>query len=209
MSIASLPVQQPAADSLRAVLDSVFSSPRYEWVEARNPLAFLVRWWDALITWIETLESQNPAVYWLLVLLMLGVLAAVIVHAGWIMARTMRAAQAPANPSAFAPHLIRDAAWHRAEATRLAAAGRYAEAMQVDFLALALELEQRRLLRFHPSKTPAEYAREARLPDSAKAEFRDLVRTLYRYAFAGAPCDAEAFAGWRSRADVDRYAPAH
>lgn len=199
----------PAADSLRAVLDSVFSHPRYQWVEAYNPLAFLARWWDALITWVNALESSNPAVYWLLVALLLALLAAVLAHAGWVMARTLRAAQAPSNPAEIPAHLIRDAVWYRGEGARLAGAGRFAEAMQVDFLALAMELDTRRLLRFHPSKTPEEYAREAQLPDSARAEFRDLVRMLYRYAFAGAPSDAAAFADWQRRARLDRYAPAH
>lgn len=198
----------PAPDSLRAVLDSVFADPGYAWVERPNPLAFALRWWEALIGWIEALETRNPDVYWLLFGGMLAVLAAVVVHATWVMVRTLRQAQAPANPGEIPAHLVRDATWYRHESARLAAAGRFSEAMQADFLALALELDRRRLLRFHPSKTPEEYAREARLPDTARADFGDLVRTLYGYAFAGVPADAATLDAWRRRTSPDRYAPA-
>lgn len=196
-------------DSLRAVLDSVFRQPQYAWAERPNPLAFLARWWEGLITWITDLESSNPSVYWLLVGLMLAVVAAVVVHAGWVMVRTLRAARAPANPTETTAYMVRDAAWHRDEVARLAGAGRFVEAMQVDFLRLALELDSRRRLRFHPSKTPEEYAREAQLPDPERSEFQALIQTLYRYAFAGASCDATAFADWQRQTRVDRYAPAH
>lgn len=206
----SVQVAGPAgADSLRAVLDSVFSQPQYAWSEHPNPLAFLARWWDRLIAWIAALESRNPSVYWLLVGLMLAVVVAVVVHAGWVMARTLRAARAPADPTETTGYLVRDAGWHRAEVARLAGAGRFVEAMQADFLRLALELEERRRLRFHPSKTPEEYAREAELPAPERQRFQALIGTLYRHAFAGAPCDAAAFADWQRHTRVDQYAPAH
>ena len=40
--------------------------------------------------------------------------------------------------------------------------------MQADFLALVLELDQRHLVRFHPSKTPREYSTEARLAEPSR-----------------------------------------
>src|SRR3989442_12155445 len=58
---------------------------------------------------------------------------------------------------------LADARAHRARAEELARAGRYAEALAHRFVALVLELERRRALAFHPSKTPAEYVGEARL----------------------------------------------
>jgi hypothetical protein len=100
-------------------------------------------------------------------------------------------------------------AWYQQEAEELAAAGRYAEAIQADFLALVLALDARKLLRFHPSKTPAEYANESQLTPAAAAEFRELVRRVYGYAFARWPCDADAYARWRAEADPERYAAAH
>jgi hypothetical protein len=98
--------------------------------------------------------------------------------------------------------------WYRREADRLAAQGRYAEAIQSDFLALVLALDGLRLLKFHPSKTPAEYGMEARLAGGAREEFRELVRRLYGYAFARRPCGPAEFAEWRARAAPERYASA-
>lgn len=207
--ILALAGQAPGTDSLRVVLDSVFSHPRYAWVERPEPLAFLARWWRDLIDWIAALESRSPGAYWVLFGAMLAVVALVVAHATWVMVRTLRQAQAPANPGEIPAHLVRDAAWYRSESQRLAMTGRIVEAMQADFLALALELDRRRLLRFHPSKTPEEYAREAQLPEPARGEFRDLVRALYGHAFAGVPCDEATLAEWRGRTRAERYAAAH
>ena len=52
---------------------------------------------------------------------------------------------------------------------RAAAEGRLAEALQLAFVALALTLEGQGSLQYHPSKTPAECAREARLGAIATA----------------------------------------
>ncbi|MEO8452756.1 MAG: hypothetical protein ABI647_23385, partial [Gemmatimonadota bacterium] len=63
--------------------------------------------------------------------------------------------------------------------------------------------------RFHPSKTAYEYTAEPSLSGPARARLLGLVGQLYRYSFAGAPCDRAAYAAWRAQADVEHYAPAH
>ena len=80
----------------------------------------------------------------------------------------------------------------------LARAGRYAEALGQRFLALVLELDRRKALRFHASKTPAEYVGEARLTDRGRASLAGLVAQLYRHLFAAVPCGSCA-AGFGSR----------
>jgi Domain of unknown function (DUF4129) len=201
---------QAPTDSLRAVLDSVFADPAYRWVDRPHPLAFLARWWDAARRWLLGLEQSQPTLYWLVVWLLIGVLVVIVVHAFWVMAETLRAAGAPAEGGTReATPEVRGAAWYRREARDLAREGRYPEAMQADFLGLVLELDQRRVLRFHPSKTPGEYTGEAQLGEPARSAFRDLVRSLYRYAFAREPCGPEDFAAWLERSGVDRYAAAH
>jgi hypothetical protein len=75
-------------------------------------------------------------------------------------------------------------------------------------LALVLALDARRLLKFHPANTPAEYGREAELPGSAREEFSELVRRLYGYAFARRPCGPAEYAEWRALSAPERYAPA-
>jgi hypothetical protein len=205
-----IPQVEPPADSLRAVLDSVFSGRDYEWVERTHPLAFLGQWWSALRRWLLGLEQSQPALYWLVVWLLVALLAAILVHALWVLVQTLHAAGAPAEAGAGGPAPeVRGASWYRREAQRLAREGRYPEAMQADFLGLVLELDQRGVLRFHPSKTPNEYTNEAKLAEPARGAFRELVRNLYGYAFAREPCGAGEFAAWRGRTAAEQYAGAH
>ncbi len=195
-------------ERLRAALDSVFAAPAYDWNERPNPFAIVSRAWDALMAWLARLQQEHPEafsiVFWVLAAALLGL----VLRAAWVVLRAFRAP--PRDGEAGEPALrARDAAWYRAEAERLARAGHFVEAMQADFLALTLELDQRRLVRYHPSKTPQEYVREAALPDAARADLRDLVWTLYRHAFAREPITAGETAAWRARATPNHYAPAH
>ncbi len=211
MNAVFLPVHDTAqADSLRAVLDSVFTAPEYRWVDRPDPLAFLVRWWRLLAEWLQRVQERHPEVFWVLFWGLVAVLALILVHAGWVMLQTIRAASAPPSADARAAALeVHGAAWYRREALRLAAQGLYPEAMQADFLALVLELDARRVLRFHPSKTPGEYTGEVQLAGEARESFRSLVRTLYGYAFARVPCGPDDFAEWRRHTSPEQYAAAH
>lgn len=201
------PPASAAADSLRALLDSVFAAPAYQWVERPHPFAILGRWWRQLIAWLEGLQGRHPDVFWLLFWVLVGILTLIVVHAGWVMLQTVRAARAPADVlAARGLPEIRGATWYRRESERLAREGRYPEAMQADFLALVLELDARKIVRFHPSKTPNEYSYEAALRAEQREHFRALVRSLYGYAFARQPCGPAEFAAWRSRALAEHYA---
>src|ERR1044072_9102713 len=103
-------------------------------------------------------------------------------------------------PPAPGPPVIRDARAHRALADELAAQGRYAEALGHLFLAVVLELDKRKAVRFHASKTPAEYVGEARLAASAGSTLATLVAQLYRHLFGAVPCDADQFAAFGAAA---------
>jgi hypothetical protein len=196
------------ADSLRRVLDSVFAQPAYRWASP-SPFAILARWWGALLDWLRGLEATQPWLYWFLFCLMLALLAAILLHALIVLARTLKAAHQPADQGPAPLARTRGAAWYRAEALRLAAAGQYPEAMQHDFLGLVLELDRRNLLRYHPSKTPGEYAHELQLPLPDRGAFRDLVGGLYQVAFARIPCNPSDFERWHRDASTERYAPTH
>jgi len=196
-------------DSLRAVLDSVFAAPDYRWIEAPHPwYAFLIRWLEAANRWLLELRESQPLGFRLFLALLVVILVAILVHVGWVLAQTLRSGPRP-TPAAPAAALRRDRVWYRREADRLAAQGRYAEAMQADFLGLVLALDAADLLRFHPGKTPAEYVRESRLRPPMREELRELVGALYGYAFARWPCGREEFERWRARAAPERYAAAH
>ena len=197
----------PTADSLRAVLDSVFAAPEYRWVERPETYAVLRRWMRALQQWLLDVRESHPALFRLLLGAMILLVLAIFLHAAWVFLQTVRAAGSGGPGAAVAPATRRDRAWYRGEADRLAGLGRYAEAMQYDFLALVLALDAASLVRFHPSKTPGEYTREARLSPEARTEFRALVRDLYGYLFARHACGPREFEAWRAMAAPERYAP--
>jgi hypothetical protein len=196
------------ADSLRRVLDSVFAAPAYAWVEKAKPLGFLLRWINAITRWLQGLEGGHPGLFTLLLSVLVVALVAVFVHAGWLFVTSIRAAQAPPagagreTAAALTPEGL------RREADRLAAAGRFVEAMQADFLGLALELDRRSLLRFHPSKTPAELAGEARLGEDGRRRLGALVGSLYTHAFARVPVGPAEYAAWRAEIGAGLHAAA-
>jgi hypothetical protein len=198
--------QQP--DSLRAILDSVFAGADYKWVRRPDPLATLRHAWAAFTHWVSDLHDGHPLGFRVVGYVLVALMLALVLHAAWTFftgVGSADASRAEATPG-FVP---RGPAWYRHEADRLAATGRFAEAIQLDFLALVLALDARSVLHFHPSKTPGEYARESQLAPAEREEFREMVRRLYRYAFARSPCGPIEFADWRARAVPERYAPAH
>lgn len=198
------------ADSLRATLDSVFASPAYRWETREDPFGALRRLWLATGEYLARLREQNPAAFRTLTWLLVAVLVAILAHAAWVAVRTVRGGsrrlQGETGEPVSAP---RDAAWYAGEAARLAQAGDFVAAMQADFLRLILELDARRVVAFHPSKTPSEYARDATLGADGRRALGVLVREMYAHAFARVPCDRAAYDAWRARAMAERYAPAN
>ncbi|HET9065226.1 MAG TPA: DUF4129 domain-containing protein [Gemmatimonadales bacterium] len=197
------------ADSLRRVLDRVFESRAYDWVPDRDPWAWLRRAWSAFVLWLHDLEQANPLGFRLLAYGAVLVLLLIVGHAIWILVRTVRAGPHASNTVTGTDERARDAAWYRQAAHDLAGAGRFREAMEADFQALLLALEERAVLRVQASTTPAEYARQVRLSPDASAAFTATVNRLYGYLFARWPCGPDEYATWQPTTDPDRYAPAH
>lgn len=188
-------------DSLRSILDSVFAAPAYQWTARRDFWAPVRRLWFQVLDWLEQLEGSSPGAFLALRWALIVVLVAIFVHAAWIVWQMIRGATSPAPSPSFVPP-PRGAPWYRAEAERLAGIGRYREAIQADFTALILALDSRRLVRFHPSKTPGEYVAE-------RSDLGAVVRALYAYLFARAPCGPAEFDAWRGLTrDVDHAATA-
>lgn len=194
-------------DSLRAVLDSVFAGPAYRWVDRPEPMAQIGGWLNQLEQWLAALRDHNPLGFKALIGALVIVLVAILVHAGWVLVRTVRP-RAPETGPLESPVLRRDRDWYRREAERLAGAGRFAEAMQADFQGLVLALDAAQVLRFHPAKTPLEYTREPRLDPGLRAELSQLVVPLYQYLFARRPCGPAEYSDWKNRLTRD-HAAAH
>jgi hypothetical protein len=193
--------QHVGPDSLAAVLRTVFAAREYHWVGAgtSNAWVWLLEHLQRLVEWLEHLRLAFPVHYYILVGAMILLLSAMLAHLTWVVWRSLRPAAGVGAPAVMMGP-VRDAAWHLAEALRLGAAGRFAEALAHRFLAAVLDLDARRVLQFHPSKTPAEYAREARLDEVGRSELADLVASLYRHVFGGAPCDAAEWQRFDARA---------
>jgi len=196
-------------DSLRAIIDTVFASRDYRWDTREDPFGVLRRLWAEVLAFLARLRDQNPDAYRALTWALVAVLLLILGHAAWVAVRTVRGAGQRAPGEVAGPTSApRDAAWYASEAARLAQRGDYVAAMQADFLRLMLQLDGRRVLAFHPSKTPSEYVREPALGADARRDLRALVHEMYAYAFARVPLDRERYERWHDAAHADRYAPA-
>ena len=186
-------------DSLRAALRAVFQAREYRWSDPSSAWVWLTEQWHRLLDWLETLRVASPARYYLLLAALTLLLLAILAHVAWVVWRSLRPREAIGAPTALAAP-PRGAAWHLAEARRLGAIGRFAEALAHRFLAAVLDLDDQRVLQFHPSKTPAEYAAEARLDAAGRSDLAALVASLYHHVFGGVPCDAAAWHAFDAQA---------
>lgn len=197
-------------DSLRAILDSVFRAPQYQWLEPKHPFAFLERWWSAFWGWLDGVAGQHPTAYRVAFWIAVAGVTLWLVRLLWAAIQALRAGATAGEALPGAPAAERrSAAWFRREAERLWRDGQYHEAMHADFVALMLELDQRQLLQYHRSQTPQECLHHLRTSPALTGELHDLVQALYRYTFGGVPCGPDESLAWRQRAVVSHYAPAH
>jgi len=184
----------PAADSLRRALGRVFAGPEYQWVEQRQGLlSWIGRQWQHLKDWLDQMAQNHPVGYNIFFALIVIALVALLVHIGYVMWRIVRPAMRTGAGPSPSVGVVMDARAHIALADELAATGRYAEALAHRFVAAVLELDRRRALRFHVSKTPAEYVAEAHLDATGRAALASLVARLYRHLFAAVPCDESEY----------------
>ncbi len=205
-----MPQAEAGPELYRAVLDSVFAAEPYRWAPPSAALRLVSQWWTWLVTWIDGLRAHNPLLFRIVLVTVLLAWIGIFVHAAWLVWLTVRgAARADRLVTLTAAGERHDAEWYSRAADRAAAAGRLAEALQLAFVALALTLEGQGLLQYHPSKTPAECAREARLAGSDRERLRNLVGSLYAYAFGGRSIAPDDYRRWREHGAGPWHAPAH
>jgi hypothetical protein len=194
----------------RAVLDSVFATEPYQWAPQSAVHRLMSEWWTWLVNWLDGLRTHNPLLFRVFLVTILLAWVAIFAHAAWLVWHTGRGAARADRSGALAGAGERHGAdWYSRAADRAAAEGRLAEALQLAFVALALTLEGQGLLQYHPSKTPAECAREARLAGSDRERLRDLVRSLYSFAFGGRSIALDDYRRWRENGAGPWHAPAH
>lgn len=172
----------------------VFSRTEFQWVERHRVLSWLIQQWNNFREWLNRLAEQHPVGYNIGLGLLSILLVALVVHIGYVVWRIVRpGARTGMQAAASRPGNIVNAAWHLARAEELARAGHYAEALAHRFLAAVLELDRIGALRFHASKTPAEYVGEARLDETGRASLAQMVAQLYRHLFGAVPCDEREY----------------
>jgi hypothetical protein len=199
-----------SAERYRAVLDSVFATEPYQWTPPPPLLALLSDWWGRLLVWLDGLRTDNPLLFRIFLVTILLIWIGIFIHAAWLVWLTVRgAARSEEAPASSLAGELRDTDWYSRAADRAAAEGRLAEALQLAFVAIALTLESGGLLKYHPSKTPAECARDARLTSGDRDRLRTLVRSLYASAFGGRAIAIEDYHRWRQLGAAPWHAPAH
>lgn len=195
------------ADSVRRAAREVFARPEYQWAPASRPL----HWWRDLLDWLNRLATIHPDGAKVVFGVSLLLLILLLVHLGFTVWRIYKVTvqrTAPVIPGALAAPL--DARAHLEHADALARAGRFTEALAHRFAALLLELDRADALSFHPSKTPAEYVREARLSTEERSALATLVARLYRHVFGMAPCDEACYRDFGLMAgSVGRHVVSH
>jgi hypothetical protein len=180
-------VQLPT-DSIRDVVRAVFTRPEYQWMERRQPLHWLFQLIGRFLDWVNQLTDRHPVGSTVLVVVASVILVLVLAHIGYTLWGMFRVPARSGAQQERGVGPIHDAAWHLARSETLAREGRYAEALGHRFLAVVLELDRVAALRFHVSKTPAEYLMEVRLDPAGRASFGALVGRLYGHLFGGLPC---------------------
>ena len=196
-------VQAVPADSLRRAVAEVFARPAYRWTTGRSPFEWVVEQVQRFLDWLGRAEASHPAAFKVLLVVLIAMLLAVLVHMGYVVWRITRpTAHTPGHIPGGTGLLVEDARAHRDRAERLARAGRYVEALAHRFIALLLELDRDEALKFHPSKTPAEYVGEARLDAAGRASLDQLVARLYGHLFGAASCDERTYREFASQADL-------
>lgn len=203
-----------SADSLRQALDSVFAGPAFAWrVVPAAPVPAWVHWLRDAVTWMAGLWRRLvggggaglPVLLWLLV----GVGVLLLVHGLFRAVVAARTAHDAELGRPAAPDLRHDDGWFRRRADRLAAEGRYAEAMVAAFHGVMWRLDQRGVVTHRASRTPRELVRDARVGPTERRTLSLLVGQLYAAAFGGLPVGPTQYADWLASLDRLRDAPAH
>jgi uncharacterized protein DUF4129 len=186
---------------VRRAVREVFARQEYDWVQTGQRAHWLRDLWLHFRNWLDGFSARHPVGATVLFWVALIALIALLLHIGLTIWRIYRTTvQRPGVAGPLAAPVLLDGRGHLERAEALARAGRYTEALGHRFLALLLELDRADALRFHPSKTPAEYIREARLGASGRATLAELVTRLYHHVFGAEPLDELGYRDFGSAA---------
>ncbi|WP_343520648.1 hypothetical protein [Sphingomonas sp.] len=173
--------------------------------EINPPPRWLIELFDALRRFVDWVGGGWTVLMWIAIAaVVIAILLALFPTVReWISARLLGRGETAVAPAGWAP----DAGAARAlldEADRLAAAGRYAEAVRLILHRSIEDIERWRGDSLRPSLTSRDIAAFDTLPDAARTVFRRIVADVERSLFAGNPLGE---ADWtRARADYAGFA---
>ena len=173
--------------------------------QVNPPPRWLIELFDALARFVKWVGDGWYVLMWIAIALVVIALVLALFPAvrEWITVRLLRRGEASVEPAGWTP----DAGAARAlldEADRLAAAGRFAEAVRLILHRSIEDIERWRGDSLRPSLTSRDIAAFETLPDAARTVFRRIVGDVERSLFAGNPLGE---ADWtRARADYAGFA---
>jgi len=179
---------QVAPDSIRQAVKEVFAGPTYQWDRPRSIFLVVGEWFQRVAKMLDSLQESHPLGYYVVLGLLTGLLIAILAHFAYLVWRVIRAQPELRTKAVMRGTSSRSADWYMDESRRLMSEGHFAEALASRFRALLLNLDRIQVIRFHPSKTPAEYLPEIRLDDDQRGMFGGLIGELYRHLFGGVAC---------------------
>jgi len=200
---------QIASDSIRQVVREVLAAPAYRWDRPRSIVDVVGDWLEKVRIMFDSLQQSHPLAYYVVLALLTSLLVAILAHFSYLIWRVIRPRPEASAAAVLKRPSQKGAQWYMDEFRRLMGEGNFAEALANRFRALLLSLDQRQVVRFHPSKTPAEYIAEVRFDEDQRGAFGRLISELYLHLFGGAPCSQmDVLRFDRIAATLEGHAPA-
>jgi hypothetical protein len=191
-------VQQHIPVSETAIRDTMAAVFRQAAFVKRQP-SWIARKVEQLLDWIGSLfhglgltRSSNPALFWTIMMILLGIALAILGRLIWV--NHLRRIQGiGARPELRGSSMAAQGdPWIAAQ--QHAARGDFTAAAHALYLALLMAIARRGFVKLHPSKTVGDYVRELRARSATVfTRFRDFARAYETVVYGSGVCDEERY----------------
>jgi hypothetical protein len=144
----------PDGETVRRQLERVLSRPEFR---PGGDFSWLTRWLEEWFSWLGSLSSGAPALFWLLLVGCLLLLALIIFHLGWTIRRMLVVAPREGADAEGAAERARLSQAYRQQARESAARGDFTEAIRFLFLSLVYRFDEEGRALFQRAYTNREY----------------------------------------------------
>ena len=169
---------------------AAFVKRQPSWISRR--IGDFFDWVAGLFRGLSGTRSSNPALFWTIMVILIGVVVAVIARLAWV-SYLRRTQGIEARPDLRGtPNISQGDPWLAAQ--QHAARGDFTAAAHSLYLALLNAIARRGLVRLHPSKTAGDYVRELRARSATVfTRFRDFARAYETVVYGTGVCDKERY----------------